>query len=332
MQNINYNYSGKLLLLILAVLFIFIFALNTGSESQINLFIFFNNQVLNTQESFILFQYRLPRIIVGFFVGMALSGAGVALQGLFRNPLVDPFVIGISGGGALGAGLAFVFGLQFIFFGMSPLPFFAFAGAIITMFLVYKLGTINGMVYIDRLLLAGIAISSLCSAILSLLIVIKGQGLEAIVYWILGSLNNKGWEHVLMILPFFIFGILIITRYLRDLYVFQTGEEIAMSLGIKTEKLKIFLIFASTLLAAASVSVSGIIGFVGLIIPHLSRLFINNSDVRYVFPVSLLMGGGLLVLADTMARTLLSPQQIPVGIFTAILGVPFFLSLLPKHK
>jgi len=332
MKNSRYNYVVKLVLLTLVIFFILIFALNTGSESTINLFIFFNNQSINTQDTFILFEYRLPRIIVGFLVGMALSGAGVALQGLFRNPLVDPFVIGISGGGTLGAGVAFLFGLQFIVFGMSPLPFLAFIGAILTMLLVYRLGTINGMVYIDRLLLAGIAISSLCSALLSLILVIKGEAIEAVIYWILGSLNNKGWEHVLMILPFFIIGILIIIRYLRDLYVFQTGEEMAMSLGIKTERLKILLIFASTFLAAASVSVSGIIGFVGLIVPHLSRLFINNSDVRYVFPVSLLIGGGLLVLADTMARTLLSPQQIPVGIFTAILGVPFFLSLLPKHK
>ena len=331
MQNRN-SYILKLFSLIIIVFFILLFALNTGSESSINLFTFFNGNHATPDDYYIIFDYRFPRIMVGFFVGMALGASGLALQSLFRNPLVDPFIIGISGGGALGAGLAIIFGLNWFFLGMSPIPFFAFAGAILTIFIVYRLGIVNGKLYIDRLLLAGIAISSLCSSILSLLLVIKGESIEVVVYWIMGSLNNKGWEHLLIILPFFIAGILIIVIYLKDLYVFSTGEEVAMSLGIDPHKLKILLILASTFLASAAVAVSGIIGFIGLIVPHLSRLFIKNSDVRYVFPVVLLMSGGLLVLADTLARTLFSPQQIPVGVFTAILGVPFFLSLLPKHQ
>ncbi|PIQ25524.1 iron ABC transporter [bacterium (Candidatus Blackallbacteria) CG17_big_fil_post_rev_8_21_14_2_50_48_46] len=289
-------------------------------------------RLLSETDRYILLELRLPRICLACLAGAGLAGAGLALQGLFRNPLVDPFVIGVSGGAALGAGLALILNWQFQFWGLSTVPLAAFAGALGIMVLVYRLGQVRGRVVIERLLLAGVAISALSSSILSLVLVLKGQGMEAVVYWIMGSFAGRTWEDCLALLPFLGVGILLLLRELKALNALQVGEESAAYLGIEVDQLKNRVILAATLLSAAVVSVSGVIGFVGLIVPHIGRFVCRTSNFRQIFIPTLFLGAALLVLADGLARNLLASQEIPVGIFTALLGVPFFLGLLLKQE
>jgi iron complex transport system permease protein len=287
---------------------------------------------LSESDRFILVHLRLPRILLATLAGAGLASAGLALQGLFRNPLVDPFVIGVSGGAALGAGLALVLNWQFRLWGVSTVPLAAFLGALGMMVLVYRLGQVQGRMVIERLLLAGVALSALSSSLLSLVLVLRGEGMEAVVYWIMGSFAGRGWDDIVVLLPFLIVGTLLLLRHLKALNALQVGEESAAYLGIEVDQLKNQVIFAATLLAAAVVSVSGVIGFVGLIVPHMGRFLCRTADFRRIFLPTLFSGAALLVLADGLSRNLLPAQEIPVGIFTALLGVPFFLGLLLRQK
>lgn len=290
----------------------------------------FDKAKLSEETYFILFELRLVRLVLGVLVGLSLALSGMILQGIFRNPLVDPFIIGISGGASLGAGIAILFGLNFTFLGINSVPIMAFITSIIAMAFAYSLSMVNKRVYIDRLLLGGIAISSLTSALLSLLLVLRGQDANAVVFWIMGSLAGRSWDNIGMILPYIIFVNIMAVINLQKLNILQLGEESATNLGLNIDKIKIIMILISSLLAAAIVSVSGVIGFVGLIVPQISKLFIKSTDFRLLYPVVILMGAIILVCADTIARIVLIPQEIPVGIFTAMLGVPFFLFLLKK--
>lgn len=286
---------------------------------------------LNEADRYILLHLRLPRMLLASLAGAGLAGAGLALQGLFRNPLVDPFVIGVSGGAALGAGLALILNWQVRLWGLSPIPLTAFAGALSVMALVYRLGQSRGRILIERLLLAGVAISALSSSLLSLILVLRGEGMEAVVFWIMGSFAGRTWEDSLILLPFLLLGTLMLLYELKSLNALQVGEESATYLGIDVDQLKNRIILAATLLSAAVVSVSGVIGFVGLIVPHIGRFLCRTADFRRIFLPTLFSGAGLLVLADGLARNLLPAQEIPVGIFTALLGVPFFLLLLLRQ-
>jgi iron complex transport system permease protein len=283
-------------------------------------------------DQLILLQLRLPRMVLATLAGAGLASAGLALQGLFRNPLVDPFVIGVSGGAALGAGLALVLNWQFQLWGISTVPLAAFLGALGMMALVYRLGQVQGQMVIERLLLAGVALSALSSSLLSLVLVLRGEGMEAVVYWIMGSFAGRTWEDAWVLLPFWGVGTLLLVRHLKALNALQVGEESAIYLGVEVDRLKNQVIFAATLLAAAVVSVSGVIGFVGLIVPHMARFLCRSTDFRILFLPSLFAGAALLVLADGLSRNLLPAQEIPVGIFTALLGVPFFLGLLLRQQ
>lgn len=319
-------------LLIIVVSFFIVLGWSHTSPHWPEIIQFLMGNSLDETDQYILFQMRLPRICLAFMVGMALSLAGLVLQNLFRNPLVDPFVIGVSGGGALGAGMAILFNFQFMWLGVSSLPFCAFLTALLTMRIVYVLGSVKGRIYIDRLLLAGVALSALSSALLSLLLVIKGKGMEAVVYWIMGSLAGRTWEEVLILLPFLLVASGMVIFCLKGLHVYQLGEEATIQLGIDVERLKIWVIISATLLSAAVVSVSGVIGFIGLIVPHMTRYLYRSTDIRTIFIPNMFLGGGLLVIADGFARNLLTFQEIPVGIFTALLGVPFFLYLLLNQR
>lgn len=285
---------------------------------------------LNETDTFILLHLRLPRLLLGMLSGMALSVSGLMLQGLFRNPLMDPFILGISGGGALGAGVAILFGLQWSLWGLSSVTLAAFVGASAMLLWVYRLGHYRGMLVMDRLLLAGVALSAMASALLSLILVIRGEGMEKVVYWIMGSLNGKGWSAFQVLILPLVIALPLMYQRLHALNILQTGEEVAHSLGLNTRRLKIEVLVLSSLLAAAVVSVCGVIGFVGLMVPHMVRLVYRTSDFRQIFWPCLWMGGALLIFADAFARNALPQQEIPVGIFTALLGVPFFLSQLRK--
>jgi len=291
-----------------------------------------NNLVIPTWsigEATIILQIRLPRIILGMLVGVALGVAGTAMQGLFKNPMADPYIMGISSGAALGAIFTIVFGLTI--FGMYTIPLIAFVGAAAAIFLVYNIASVRGKLPVSTLLLAGIAVTLFLSAIISFLMYTAGEQLHGIVFWLMGGLWGRNWNHVMMAFPFICFGSILIYIFARDLNVILLGEEPAQHLGIEVETLKKIIILSTSLITAAAVSVSGIIGFVGLVIPHIMRILVG-PDHRILLPSSALVGGIFLIWADTLARTIIAPTEIPVGIITALFGAPFFIYLLRTRK
>ena len=281
--------------------------------------------------STIIWQIRLPRLVLGLLVGAALAVAGAAMQGFFQNPMADPYIVGVSSGAALGATCGMVFRLDFWVFGLSPIPLLAFAGALGTTFLVYALALRGGRVPVMLLLLIGVAVGALAAAATSFLMLVGDEDTRLVLFWLLGSLSSRRWDHVRMVLPYVAIGIVVIWVYARDLNVLLLGEETAQHTGVEVERVKRIVLTAAALLAAAAVSVSGIVGFVGLVIPHLLRLLIG-PDHRRLIPMSALAGAALVVLADILARTLIAPSEIPIGIITSSLGCPFFLFLISRRN
>ncbi len=283
----------------------------------------------STAEETIIFQIRLPRIILGMLVGAALAIAGATMQGLFKNPMADPFIIGISSGAALGATLAIVLGAYI--FGIYTIPLMAFLGATTAAFVVYNIARVGGKVPVETLLLAGIAVGSFLSAITSFMMYISGEHLHQIVFWMMGGLWVSDWAQVRMALPLICVGMMILYFFAKDLNVMLLGEEPAQHLGIGVESLKKIMLICASLVTAVAVSVSGLIGFVGLIIPHMVRI-LTGPDHRILLPASALVGGIFLIWADTLARTIITPTELPVGIITALFGAPFFVYLLRTRK
>lgn len=327
-------YSIKIISLIILLLITFIWSVSKGATDigfkEIIDYVLGNK--ISEENLLIIKEIRFPRVILASLAGMSLASSGMVMQGIFRNPLVDPFIIGVSGGASLGAGIALLFGFNQSFLGIDTLPLFAFIGAFISVFFSYSFSIIKRILFIDRLLLSGIAISSLTSAILSLLLVLKGQDANAVIFWIMGSFSGKGWEHVKIVLPYFLLANIIFIFYLHKLNILSLGDEAANNLGINSEKIKIIMIIFSSILAASIVSVSGVIGFIGMIIPQISRFFIKSNDFRFLYPAVILLGAVILTISDTIARIIIIPQEIPVGIFTSMLGVPFFMFLLRHNQ
>jgi iron complex transport system permease protein len=278
----------------------------------------------------ILWQIRLPRVILAALIGLLLSISGVMLQGILRNPLADPYILGISAGGAVGAAISIVLGAQFVIFGMSSIPATAFIFALIAVLIVYKLAQVGGKTAPETLILAGVALSAFCAAILALIIIISGS-LQSIYFWLLGSLSSASWGDVLTVIPYAMVGAGVAYFFSKELNALLLGEEMATTLGVDVEKTRLILIGAASLMTAAAVSVSGLIGFVGLVVPHWIRLIIGPNH-RLLIPVSALSGMLLMVVADTIARTILSPMEIPIGIIMALVGAPFFLYLLRRRR
>lgn len=292
---------------------------------------FINVEDLNPQEIVIISQIRLPRIFLSIFVGIALASAGVIFQGLFRNPMADPFVIGVSAGAAFGAtiGLVFITGVGLL--GISTITIFALLGALATTFLVYSISSARGKVSVTTLLLSGIALSAMLSAMTSFIMIFRTHDLAKIIFWIMGGLTAASWYKFNIIAPMVAVLIIISGFYMRDLNIISLGDERAAQLGVQTERVKKILLIMASLIAALAVSVSGIIGFVGLVTPHILRLIVG-PDHKILYPTSAVAGGIVLLMSDTLARTILMPREIPVGIITSIVGVPFFLYLLVKSK
>jgi len=281
-------------------------------------------------EATIIREIRLPRIILGVLVGSCLAISGAALQSLFRNPMADPFILGISNGAALGATIVFVYGASWAL-SLYTLPVMSFILGIITIILVYNIGKMGNRVPVNTLLLSGIAISAFLSAINSFIMFTGGQNFEQIMFWMMGGLSGRGWDYIWIILPFAIIGAAAMIIMGRSMNALMFGEESAQYLGIEVEKLKKILLVLTALLTSAAVAVSGIIGFVGLIIPHIVRLIVG-PDHRVLIPVSIFAGAIFLVLADTFARVVMSPAELPLGILTAMCGAPFFLYLLRSKR
>jgi len=281
------------------------------------------------EESMILF-IRLPRVILAALVGASLAICGAVLQSLFRNPMADPFLLGISNGAALGASLVLVTGLA-VGSGILGIPIAAFTFGLLTIIIVYELARVGNRVPVTSLLLCGIAVAAFMSAGTSFLLFVSGENLHQVVFWLLGGIAGRGCEYDFLLLPFVVGGSVLFFSLSRPLNALMFGEESAQYLGIDVERLKKLILVAVSLVTGAAVSVSGIIGFVGLITPHMVRLWAGPNH-RALLPLSLLIGAILLVLADLASRMILAPNELPIGIITALCGAPFFAYLLRRRS
>jgi iron complex transport system permease protein len=281
-------------------------------------------------DSSIILDLRLPRILSGALVGSALAMAGSVLQALLRNPLADPFVLGISSGAAVGAVLAILFGLGATFLGAYAVPGSAFGGALFTLFLVYFIARVEGRAPTNTMLLAGVIVSSFFSAVIMFLIsATSDEQIYNVTFWLMGNLEYMASQSLGIIFLFLMVGGGILLALARDFNLLALGEETASELGVDVERVKKTAFIFASLITGAVVSVSGLIGFVGLIVPHVVRM-IWGPDHRFLLPASALVGAMLMVVADTIARTLMAPTEIPVGVVTAMGGAPFFVYLLRK--
>jgi iron complex transport system permease protein len=278
----------------------------------------------------ILFQLRIPRVLLAAVVGSALAAAGAVFQALFRNPLADPAIIGVSSGAALGA-IAAILVTGGAFAGGLVVPAVAFLGALAAGLLVYRLARVGPAVQVATLLLAGIAVAALISAIMALVLTYSGERMRSIYFWLLGGLSARGWESLAAAAPLAALGVAAALGTAGNLNLMALGEERAAQLGLEVERFKRVALATGALLTGAAVAVAGVIGFVGLMTPHLLRLILG-ADHRRLLPASVLGGAVFMVLADLAARTLRAPEEIPVGAVTALLGGPFFLYLLRRQR
>ncbi len=279
----------------------------------------------------IILDVRLPRVILGVLVGVALGVAGAAFQGILRNPLADPFTLGVSSGASLGAALVLLFHVHVSWLGLWTLPLGAFACAMATLLFIFLLTQRDHGFQTPTLVLAGIVVQAFLAAAVSFLIFLQGQSANTIVFWIMGKLTMRGWDFVVLIAPYVVVITLFIFAFGRTLNMFALGERHAFHAGIRIVRARWAVLLAATAVTAVAVAVTGVIGFVGLVVPHLVRLVVG-SDYRLVLPASALVGGIYVVWADTLARTLFAPTELPLGVVTAALGAPFFLYLLYRPQ
>jgi len=286
----------------------------------------------NWPENFraVIMDIRLPRILLGVLVGCSLAVSGAVMQGVFKNPMADPYIIGLSAGAAVGASASTFLPLQQDI-GMYALPLLAFIGAISTVFLVYQIAKLRGRARVETLLLSGIAVGSFLAAVTSFLLYLSGHQFRFLFFWLLGGLWMASWKIVWIVFPIVSIGTVLLQLFARDLNAMLMGEEQATHLGIDVETVKKILLALTSLLAGTAVAFSGIIGFVGLIIPHIMRLRVGPNH-SVLLPASTLAGGLFLTSVDTVARTIIAPTEIPVGVLTALCGAPFFAYLLRKGR
>lgn len=271
---------------------------------------------------------RLPRIILAVLVGSALSVCGAAYQAIFRNPLTDPYVLGVSSGASLGATIAILLGLQTHLLGIGGC---ALITGLLTIVTIYRISSIGNRLHTTTLLLTGVCLTFLISAIISFLMVLHQDKMDSIIFWTMGSMASATWADIVIVLPVIAIGVGVVFYYSRDLNLLLAGSETAQSLGVEVERVKKILLFVTTLMVAFCVSTCGVIGFVGLIVPHCIRL-VFGPDNRHIVPCAILVGGLFLLLCDTLARTVLMPAELPVGSLTALVGAPLFIYLLYRNK
>ncbi|MBB6447695.1 FecCD family ABC transporter permease [Bacillus benzoevorans] len=280
----------------------------------------------------IVLNIRVPRVILAGLVGASLAIAGAAFQGLLRNPLADPYTLGVSSGASVGAVITLFLHLSLPIIGSFTLPFMSvicsFLTIIVVLFFAQK---IDRLLKVETIILTGIIFSSFLGAFISLMIALTGDELRQIISWLLGSVSMRGWDYIIIILPFFLIGSLLLFFNASELNAMSFGEERAQALGVNVKGRKLLILSAGSILTGAAVSVSGTIGFVGLVIPHLTRL-LWGPDHKHLLPLSLLAGSGFLILADLVARTIISPLELPIGVITAIIGAPVFGLILLRSK
>ncbi|NRD79314.1 iron chelate uptake ABC transporter family permease subunit [Bacillus sp. BRMEA1] len=280
----------------------------------------------------IVMDIRLPRVILSGLVGAALAIAGAAFQGLLKNPLADPYTLGVSSGASVGAVLTLFFQLSVPFIGSFTLPVLSILFSFLSIFSVLAFARkIDRTMRVETIILTGIIFSSFLGALISLMIALTGDELRQIIGWLLGSVSMRGWEYIKIILPFFIIGSLMLIANAKELNAMSFGEDRAHHLGVDVQKRKLMILTAGSILTGAAVAVSGTIGFVGLVIPHLARL-LWGPDHRFLLPLSILTGSGFLILTDLISRTIISPTELPIGVITALIGAPVFGLILLKRK
>ncbi len=286
---------------------------------------------VQTVNASILMDIRLPRVILACVAGAGLAVVGGVMQGIFKNPLVDAYTMGMTSGAALGAVISIVTGINIRIFGIDTTGVFAFLGAILTLLFVYSLAYNRSRVSINSLLLAGVAVSYFLASIISFIMMLNHNKIEHIVFWTMGSISMATWSKVAVASAIILPAILVLLFYARELNILALGEDSAHHLGIETAKLKNRLLITCSIIVGCVVSTGGTIGFLGLVAPHIIRL-VCGSDNKKVLAYSAILGAILLVASDTVGRTLIQPVDIPVGIMTSIMGGPFFIFLLRKQK
>jgi iron complex transport system permease protein len=295
------------------------------------------DQALTMRDRIIILDIRLPRAVLGMLVGAALAVSGVVMQGLFRNPLADPGLVGVSSGASLGAVLVIVLGSTmlgpvFALVGFYALPLGAFLAGLATTLLLYRIATRSGQTSVATMLLAGIALGALANAVTGVLVFIADdKQLRDLTFWGLGSLAGANWTKILAAGPIILLSLSVVPFLARGLNAITLGEAAAFHMGVSVQRLKNIAILSVAAATGASVAVSGGIGFVGIVVPHLLRLVIG-PDNRYLLPASALLGGTMLIFADMLARTIVSPAELPIGIITAFVGAPFFLWVLLRGR
>lgn len=280
----------------------------------------------------IVISLRLPRTILAALTGASLSLSGAVYQAIFRNPMADPYVMGASSGASLGATCAFLLPISLGFLGLGSVPLLAFLGSLLAVAVVYNISKVGDRTPILSLLLSGIIVNAVLSSAVSLISFIAAkQELLGLLYWLMGGFSGKHWDYVLASLPYFALGIAVILFHGRDLNALLLGDEEALRLGVEVQKVTRTLVVAASLLTASAVASGGIIGFVGLIVPHLVRMLIG-PDHRRLIPSSVFLGATTMMGADIAARLVMPPRELPVGIVTALLGGPFFMYLLRRYR
>ncbi|CUA79547.1 FecCD family ABC transporter permease [Anoxybacillus suryakundensis] len=278
----------------------------------------------------IIVSIRLPRVVLAFLVGAALALAGVAFQGLLKNVLADPYTIGVSSGAAVGAVIVFFFQLHLSFLGRFTLPIVSIMFALVTLLFVLLFARLaERNMGIETIVLIGIIMNAFFGSVISLMVAFSGEELRQVISWLMGSVAMRGWPYVSLFVPFFIIGCLGLFIHIRELNAFSFGERAAANIGVHVLQKKLFILLSASLLTGAAVAVSGTIGFVGLVIPHMTRL-ICGANHRKLLPLSFLYGGAFLVLADVVARTIVAPRELPIGVITSLIGAPLFAMLLFK--
>ncbi|KKB36031.1 FecCD family ABC transporter permease [Bacillus thermotolerans] len=280
----------------------------------------------------IVWKIRFPRVLLAGLVGASLAVAGAAFQGLLRNPLADPYTLGVSSGASVGAVMVLFFNIYLPFFGGFTLPIVSIAAAIVTIFIVVIFTRlIDRSMKVETIILTGIIFSSFLGSVISLMIALTGEELRQIIGWLLGSVSMRGWDYIQLIFPFFLVGTFVLIVQAAELNAMSFGEEKAQHLGVNVRQKKMIILITGSMLTGAAVAVSGTIGFVGLVIPHFIRL-LWGPDHRHLLPLSALAGAGFLILADLVSRTIISPAELPIGVITSIIGAPVFAVILLRKR
>ncbi|MFJ5769492.1 MULTISPECIES: FecCD family ABC transporter permease [Psychrobacillus] len=280
----------------------------------------------------IVWKIRMPRVVLAGLVGASLAIAGAAFQGLLKNPLADPYTLGVSSGASVGAVTTLFFGISVPFLGIFTLPVFSMIGALVTMFLVISFAKlVDRAMKMETIILTGIIFSSFLGSVISLMIALTGEELRQIISWLLGSVSMRGWSFVQMAIPFVLIGTLLLWLNRRELNAMLFGEERAQHLGVNVKKRKMMILIGGSMLTGTAVAVSGTIGFVGLVVPHMTRLLFG-SDNRHVLPLSFINGAALLIICDLVSRTIIAPTELPIGVITAFIGAPVFAFIFFRQR